>query len=198
MLSTPASLLDRLRKPDAVAAWDRFVELYSPLLFQWARRLGQQEADAADLVQDVFLILFRKLPEFQYDPSRSFHTWLKIVFLNQHRARQRVRLPALAGAGLPEVAQAPPASLEDSEYRRYLVQQSCQLVLREFNPIQGQAFRQYAISGRPVEEVARELGLRPGTIYGIKSKVLRSLGMKLVNPQPVAAKNFTNSLGMQF
>src|SRR5688572_11629271 len=89
MLSTPASLLDRLRKPNELAAWDRFVELYSPLLFHWGKRLGQQDSDAADLVQDAFLLLWRKLPEFEYDPARSFHAWLKTLFLN--RARQRLR-----------------------------------------------------------------------------------------------------------
>ena len=31
--------------------WTRFVQLYTPLLYFWARRLGLQEQDAADLVQ---------------------------------------------------------------------------------------------------------------------------------------------------
>ena len=53
MFATPASLLDRLRQPEQATAWDRFVELYTPLLFHWAQRLGQQDSDCADLVQDV-------------------------------------------------------------------------------------------------------------------------------------------------
>jgi RNA polymerase sigma-70 factor (ECF subfamily) len=59
MFTTPESLLYRLKKPEEATAWSRFVELYSPLLFHWARRLGQQDSDCADLVQDVFLILWR-------------------------------------------------------------------------------------------------------------------------------------------
>src|SRR6059058_4998522 len=95
MFSTPASLLERLRKPNELTAWDRFAELYSPLLFHWAKRLGQQDSDAADLVQDVFLILYRKLPEFQYDSARSFRAWLKTVFLNRARQRLRERTPTV-------------------------------------------------------------------------------------------------------
>ena len=38
------------------------------------RRAGLQDADAADLVQDVVVVLFQKLPEFTYDPLRSFRT----------------------------------------------------------------------------------------------------------------------------
>jgi RNA polymerase sigma-70 factor (ECF subfamily) len=80
MFLTPASLLYRLRDADQTLAWDRFVELYSPLMFHWAKKLGCQESDAADLVQDVFVILWRKLPEFEYDSGRSFHAWLKTIF----------------------------------------------------------------------------------------------------------------------
>ena len=79
MNTTSFSLLERLRQPSDSAAWDRFVELYTPLLFYWGRRAGLQSADAADLVQDVFEVLLRKLPEFQYDRQKSFRSWLRTV-----------------------------------------------------------------------------------------------------------------------
>ena len=53
MDSTSASLLERLRHPEQQTAWTRFVQLYTPMLFHWARRLGLQDDDAADLVQDI-------------------------------------------------------------------------------------------------------------------------------------------------
>src|SRR2546430_1018982 len=113
MLSTPASLLDRLRRPNETTAWDRFVELYSPLLFHWAKRLGQQDSDAADLVQDVFLLLLRKLPDFEYDASRSFHAWLKTLFVNQHRARLRNRVPIPLDNDGRDLAAASPDAFAD-------------------------------------------------------------------------------------
>src|ERR1700722_9457419 len=88
---TPASLLHRLRQPCDRRGWDQFVELYSPLLFSWARRVGLQDADAADLVQDVFAILVRKLPEFKYDPTRGFRNWLRTLTLNKWREFLRRR-----------------------------------------------------------------------------------------------------------
>ena len=72
MLTTPPSLLDRLRHTPERQAWGRVVELYTPLLFAWAGRLGLSGHDAADLVQDVFTILVEKLPEFRYDPKKNF------------------------------------------------------------------------------------------------------------------------------
>lgn len=45
------------------------------------------ESAASDLVQDVFLVLVQKLPEFQYDSKGSFRAWLKTVTLNKWRQR---------------------------------------------------------------------------------------------------------------
>src|SRR4051794_39092846 len=66
MEQTSASLLERLRRPDEQAAWARFVELYTPLLFSWARRRGLQHQDADDLIQEVLVVLAQRLPEFVY------------------------------------------------------------------------------------------------------------------------------------
>src|SRR5688572_18098029 len=101
MLSTSVTLLQRVRRPDDQAAWERFVALYAPLLFRWAQRAGLAEADAADLVQEVLLALLHELPRFEYDPAHSFRAWLKTVTINKCRERQRRRVLA-AGAGGPE------------------------------------------------------------------------------------------------
>jgi RNA polymerase sigma-70 factor (ECF subfamily) len=169
MLTTPASLLDRLAKPHESDAWARFVELYSPLLFHWAKQQGQQDSDAADLVQDVFLRLLRKLPEFRYDRERSFHCWLKTLFLNLHRERLRSRKAQPAGdhADVPS-----PEPVDEFEDRRFLAQQALRLIERDFSPVQWKAFQEYALAGRSAEEISRELGISRGTVYSVKSKVV--------------------------
>src|SRR5690349_14890833 len=89
MHTTPASLLQRLRLPGEQAAWERFVQLYTPLLCHWAHRLGLRDSDADDLVQDVFIVLVDKLPQFRYDPQCRFRGWLWTIIANQCRARRR-------------------------------------------------------------------------------------------------------------
>ena len=91
MHTTPISLLERLRRPDEQAAWERFVELYTPLLFHWARHVGLQDADAADLVQDVLTVLVQKMPAFVYNPDKSFRSWLRTVTMNRWRDNQKER-----------------------------------------------------------------------------------------------------------
>src|ERR1700722_20286647 len=89
MHTTPVSLLARLRRPGEPAAWGELVELYTPLLLAWARRLGLQEADAADLVQEVLAALVRALPSFRLAPGGSFRAGLRTIALNEWRKRKR-------------------------------------------------------------------------------------------------------------
>ena len=179
MFATPASLLDRLRTPSEATAWNRFVELYSPLLFHWAGRLNLQQSDAADLVQDVFLILWRKMPEFEYDSARSFHAWLKTLFLNRHRSRQRKREPEFVDPNGTEPAVDAAEPLADAEYERYLIRQAFRLIECEFSTLHQMIFRAYVIEERDPDEVAQQLGVSSGTVYAIKSKVLSRLRQEL-------------------
>jgi hypothetical protein len=100
MDSTPASLLERLRQPGERQAWDRFVDLYTPLIYSWTCRMGLQANDAADLVQEVFIVLWHKMAEFRYDPQRSFRAWLRTVMVNKAHDLRRRREAALRGGSV--------------------------------------------------------------------------------------------------
>src|SRR5262245_41353929 len=50
---TRASLLVRIRDPHDHEAWRQFVAIYAPLIHGFARSRGVQDADAADLTQEV-------------------------------------------------------------------------------------------------------------------------------------------------
>jgi RNA polymerase sigma-70 factor (ECF subfamily) len=182
MDTTPASLLDRLRGPHDPAAWGRFVELYTPLLFTWTRRLGVADADAADLVQDVFTLLLEKLPLFTYDRRQRFRGWLWTVVRNRSvTARRRAAAAPVNGADpFPEPAQEGDAAVaEETEYRQFLVGRALQLMQAEFQPATWQAFWQCVACDRPAAAVAAELGTTVEAVYAAKSRVLRRLRQDL-------------------
>src|SRR5262245_51148211 len=181
-MDTSASHLNRRRRPRDPAAWSRFVELYTPLLYYWARRTGLQEADAADLVQEVLVQLFRKLPEFAYDHNRSFRAWLRTVTLNKWRERSR-RRTLETGTGGATVSELPDAedsnAIAETEYRAHLVRETLRILEGEFPPATWRAFREYVLADRAAEEVAKELGIRVGTVYAAKSRVFSRLRREL-------------------
>src|SRR5262245_61780817 len=77
---TSATLLSRLRdQPADPAAWQEFVRRYRPRIVSFCLGCRLQPADAEDVAQAVLLRLVARLPEFRYDPSRSFRAWLTTV-----------------------------------------------------------------------------------------------------------------------
>lgn len=183
MHTTPASLLERLRQPGERESWVRFIELYTPLLYHWARRARLQEADAADLVQDVLTLLVQKLPEFTYDRHKSFRAWLRTVTLNKWRERLRCRVPMpldAQAAPLAELCSPDPVPLfEEAEYRQHLVNRALQLMKRDFQPTTWRACWEHVVCGRPVTLVAAELGISAKAVYLAKGRVLRRLREEL-------------------
>lgn len=180
--TTSLTLLERLQSPGDEDAWARFARLYTPLLYYWCRRAGLHEQDAADLVQEVFVLLVRKLPEFRYDRERSFRNWLRTVTLNKWRESQRRRAaqPVPAGENLEEIAAGTDAwRLDESEYRRQLVASALPIIEHEFSPREWQAFLQHVVEGDPAAAVASRLGIRVGTVYAAKSHVLSRLRLEL-------------------
>src|SRR5436309_3849306 len=104
--STSTSLLLRLRQPAPAASWERFVQLYTPLLRPWARRrLGRDDDAADDLVQEVFAVLVQRLPTFEYAPAKSFRAWLWTVMRSKWIDGQRraKNAPPLVPAVLDQV-----------------------------------------------------------------------------------------------
>src|SRR5262249_19732839 len=89
MSRTSPSLLERLRRLEDAAAWTRFTDLYTPLLYPWARRLAAPRTDAAARVQDVLAPLVRHLPHFRYPPAQSFRAWLRSILVNRWRTSRR-------------------------------------------------------------------------------------------------------------
>lgn len=180
MSATPVSLLERLRRPGERTAWDRFIELYTPLLYHWAGRLGLQGHNAADLVQDVFTILLQRLPEFTYDPQKRFRNWLWTILLNRWRESYRRRVPAALGDAVLAVEVPDPLDdLAEQEYRRYLVGRALEIMKAEFQPTTWQACWEHVVSGRCAADVAAQLGMTEGAVYVAKHRVLRRLRKEL-------------------
>src|SRR4051794_40220209 len=147
--TTRPSLLVRLRNPTDERAWAEFVEIYGPLVRRLARRRGLQDADAADLVQEVFRAVAGAIERYDPDPAKgSFRGWLSTIarnlivnLLNAQRRHPR-------GTGDSEVRQlleeqpAPSAeesSRFDAEYRVRLLHWAAARVRDEFSETAWQA-----------------------------------------------------------
>ncbi len=185
MQTTSPSLLAKLQIPTEERAWARFVDLYSPLLLYWARQTGFGAHDAEDFVQDVFILLVQKLPEFSYDQTRSFRGWLKTVALNKMRDRQRRRSVPVAAGGQVDLANVAGSnnveSFWDGEDQRHLVARALQLMRCEFKEATWRACWELVVSTRSAADVGQELGMSENAVYIAKLRVLRRLREELAD-----------------
>jgi len=182
MIRTSQSLLERLRRLEDAAAWTRFTDLYTPLLYHWARRLAAQPTDAADLVQDVLATLVRHLPHFRYHPDQSFRGWLRSILVNRWRTfrRRPPPLPLTTDPATPSTNGTEQFDeQEEMQYRQYLLRQTLQTLQPEFSPTIWKAFEQHVLAGRSADEVASHLNIASGTVYVAKSRVFKRLRQEL-------------------
>ncbi len=179
---THPSLLVRLRDRSDEQAWCEFTEIYGPLAYQLAKRRGLQEADAQDLVQEVFRAVARAIETFDPDPARgSFRGWLSRIasnlIINIFVAQRRHP----RGSGETDMVrlmeEQPDESCEESalfeqEYRRSLLAWAAERVRPAFSHVAWQAFWQTSVEGKSPKVVAEDLGMSLGTVYQYKSRVV--------------------------
>lgn len=183
MASTSVSLLQRIKQPSSQTAWERFVELYAPLIFHWGVGQGLPPTDAADLVQDVMAILIVKLPQFEYDPNQRFRGWLRTITVNRVRDLHRRRNARPEAASEPTRFAESPAPTDDlfeeTEYRSYIVNRALELMRSEFREDTWQACWRLVVDGEKAADVAADLGVSVNTVYLAKSRVLKRLREEL-------------------
>jgi len=119
---TRPSLLVRVRDPADGPAWVQFVDIYAPLIYGYARKRGLQDADAADVTQEVLQAVAPAIRRLDYDPRRgSFRGWLFTIVRNELRTFMTRQGRQARGRGDTEAlaflqAQPEPASDEEAAW----------------------------------------------------------------------------------
>ncbi|MCZ7684508.1 MAG: RNA polymerase sigma factor [Sandaracinaceae bacterium] len=130
--------------------------------FRFIGRLGVPRADAPDVLQETFVVAFRRLGDFQPDRS-AFGTWLFGIALrvarNHQRASLRARLKVLAASLIGRAPVPDPSQhAESSAAARELT-----WILQRMPQKQREVFILYEIEGFEGAQIARIVGCPEGT-----------------------------------
>lgn len=171
-------------------AWERFVRLYGPLVYQWCRQCGLQESDAADCLQDVMRSLQSGIARFSPAGEKaSFRGWLWTVTRNHVRDffRREARQFAADGgtdanarfARIPD--RFPPDSIEDSLSleRDLLKRKALELIREKSDERTWQAFWRCAVEGESPTLIASDLGFTVNYIHKLRRRYLEKLRLDL-------------------
>jgi len=148
--------------------------------------MGLQEVDAADLVQDVLLTLVKTLPEFEYDPGKSYRSWLWTVTKNQFLKRSNRRTSApVDPKTLDKYENRPVEPFWEEEYRKHMFSRITMMLEKDFPAPTWRAFWAHVVEGKTASQVAAELGINLWAVYTAKIRVLAHLHKELAEFVPV-------------
>jgi RNA polymerase sigma-70 factor, ECF subfamily len=164
----PAGLA--VRSPSDVAERPTFAALYDARfddVTRWLLALGAPAADVEDLAQEVFLVVRRRLADFDH---RNVAGWLFRIASRQVAAYRRRRWFKSVFSrrrdddreldGLPHEAESPAAALEAKERRRVLDQ-----LLERMSDKRRATFVLFEVEGYSGEEIARIQGIPVATVW---------------------------------
>jgi RNA polymerase sigma factor (sigma-70 family) len=186
---TRETLLLRVRRQYDEAAWKEFVYFYSGYVHNIALRMGLRHHDAEEVVQNVMLQLWKKLPEFEYDSCKGrFRGWLCTVAGNEAKTLLRRKARGLdrltpsekeeLNGYLHEVRPIPSHDLAEQEWVSYVTTMAWNRVQEEFGANEKAAFEMVS-KGAAVDEVSRALGIAASSVYVYKKRVVDRLKQEI-------------------
>jgi RNA polymerase sigma-70 factor (ECF subfamily) len=147
---------------DTSASLRGIYEEHAPFVCRSLRRLGVPEADLDDGLQEIFLVVSRRLAD--YRERGKVRAWLYSICrrMAQAQARKRLRRREDLKAEVPEeeMAATQLQQLEDAEALRL-----GERVLDLLSPEQREVFVLYEVEDMPMSEVAGTLGCPLQTAY---------------------------------
>lgn len=190
MLNTRTTLLIRLKSEDREADWEDFYDLYGQVILRYAQKLGLDEDDAFDVLQETMTILMRKLKTFTYDPHQGkFRNYLLTIVhrcalgsMRRTSRREEVSADALGGDGssLLESLAAPDLTGADEQnhtWQQSVLEHGLDILQRDtsIKPTTLQVFIANSVHNRPASEVAKRFGIKENAVYQIKNRMLERL-----------------------
>ena len=181
---TQPSLIQRLADPNDASAWHRFEQCYQSAIYRLARSRGLQADEALDVVQEVLLAVHRRA--MHWTPSGrvgSFRAWLAETTRRQTFASLRFRNrvgDTLDLINEPAAKSSVPSSecLVDEE-QEWLFYESIAEIEKGSNPTHWLVLWMTTIEGVDPATVAQRLGLKLGSVYSIKSRILASIKARI-------------------
>jgi RNA polymerase sigma factor (sigma-70 family) len=180
--TTRQTLLIKVRDQYDEAAWNEFIAFYRPYVYRVIQNIKIiTPVDLEDIVQEVMLISWKKLPEFVYTPEKGrFRSWISTITHRTAYAFKKkknksevfqgsVKSEELQQGLSPEIDQ-----VCQDEWEKHVSETAWENIKTKFDPQVLETFKRLA-SGEKGEIVAKELNLSQNSVYVYKKRVMAAL-----------------------
>jgi RNA polymerase sigma factor (sigma-70 family) len=182
MPTSDAKLLGDCRRGDE-SAWESLIQRYQRLIYAIPRRAGLDEDQAAEVFQEVFTTLFRKLNDIE-EPER-LHAWLVTTarrktwkLISRENSWQQLSSPDDDGEGQDELANIPDgAILPDEALLRLEEQHRIRTAVAALDERCRKLITMLFYQPEPpaYSEIAAMLGTSEGSIGPTRARCLRKM-----------------------
>ncbi len=174
-METSLTWLGKLVGSPTDADWQPLMDVYAPLVRSWAARAGVPMGDTQDLVQEVLLVVVRRIGEFEHQHAGAFRAWLRAILANHLKKyfRDHAKAPCAIDLEALEDGQSGISQKIDREHDAHIVRETMKRIESDFEPLTWMAFRRQMLDEVKPAIVAAELGISLNAVIKAKSRVLK-------------------------
>lgn len=176
-METSLTWLGRLVAAPQGAEWQRLSEVYAPLLARWAARAGVAASDRDDVVQEVLLVVIRRVAEFEHQQPGAFRAWLRSILALRLKKYFREHRSFVADFDLDSLAdpQSQFGVELDREHNTFVTKRLLKIIQNDFSRTTWAAFCRQVLDGVSPSAVAAELNLTLNAVVLARSRVMKRL-----------------------
>lgn len=185
MDSTRPSLLIRVKNKDDTDAWLEFFELYSPMLYTFARDRGLGHEDADDVRASCYETIVKRISEFDYsEENTGFRAWLRTMVTRRViDLLRKKKFPIAENKDLSLLADRS-ESLDDvweKNWRLHHLRYCVAQVGKRVRPQSFEVFRMLTENELDIESVCQIMDMNREQVYKIKSRFLAMVRDEMKN-----------------
>ena len=182
---TRMSLLLRARNASDPDAFTEFYQVYAPLLQRFVQSRGVDETSSDDVVQELLISLWRRLPELDFDKARGrFRTYLwqsthhAVTSWYRKNARHlKSRVSDLDSRMLELEYES--QGVPDREFQLAVRNRILEVVLKriqqEVSESEWQKFKRHVLEGASALDLSRELNCTANAIYQAANRLRKRI-----------------------
>lgn len=182
---TRMSLLLRARNAADPDAFTEFYQVYAPLLKRFVQSRGVDETSSDDVVQELLISLWRRLPELDFDKTRGrFRTYLwqsthhAVTSWYRKNARHlKSRVSDLDSRMLELEYES--QGVPDREFQLAVRNRILEVVLKriqqEVSESEWQKFKRHVLDGASALDLSRELNCTANAIYQAANRLRKRI-----------------------
>lgn len=183
-LRTRQTLFETLKSDRSEQGWHDYIQYYKAYILALLKGMNIAPSDREDLLQDVLVKCWQKIPEFDYNPERGkFRSWLTIMVRNTVRdfIKSKAHKNRQLESDIDEAYTAGKLQsssemdlMADKEWRIYVAKLAWGNVSQEFSQNLLDSFLRSS-QGEKVADIATSLGIAESSVSVYKKRVQRAL-----------------------